>query len=123
MNLWKSGHWLTPTDVGYLDQHYDTLVSGESVLASVSKLVPHWDDVQLRNHLSAFLFRTHEEVAKSAAILSGGEKVRLTLAQIAALTPRLLIFDEVTNNLDLETKKHVEEVLQKYPWRNHSGFS
>ena len=34
---------------------------------------------------------------------------------IAAKTPRLLILDEITNNLDLETKEHVVQILQKYP--------
>ena len=34
---------------------------------------------------------------------------------IAAKTPRMLILDEITNNLDLETKEHVIQVLQQYP--------
>ena len=46
--------------------------------------------------------------------VSGGEKVRLSLAQIAAKTPALLILDEITNNLDLETKAHVIQILQGY---------
>lgn len=50
-----------------------------------------------------------------AAQLSGGEKARLSLAQIAARTPKLLILDEITNNLDLETRGHVIEVLKNYP--------
>ncbi len=37
------------------------------------------------------------------------------LAQIAAKTPRLLILDEITNNLDLETHQYVIEVLKNYP--------
>jgi ATPase subunit of ABC transporter with duplicated ATPase domains len=37
------------------------------------------------------------------------------LAQIAAQTPKLLVLDEITNNLDLETKGHVIEVLRDYP--------
>ena len=47
--------------------------------------------------------------------LSGGEKARLSLAQIAAITPKLLILDEITNNLDLETRDHVIQVLKDYP--------
>ena len=34
---------------------------------------------------------------------------------VAAKTPRLLILDEITNNLDLETKEHVIQVLKQYP--------
>ena len=47
--------------------------------------------------------------------LSGGEKVRLSLSVMSAITPMLLILDEITNNLDLETRQHVIEVLKEYP--------
>lgn len=47
--------------------------------------------------------------------LSGGEKVRLSLALIAAKPPKLLLLDEVTNNIDLETKEHLAQVLNDYP--------
>ncbi len=47
--------------------------------------------------------------------LSDGEKVRLSLAQIAAKVSKFLILDEITNNLDLETKNHVIQVLKSYP--------
>ncbi len=43
--------------------------------------------------------------------LSGGKQVRLSLAQIAASTPKLLILDEIANNPDLETRRHVIEAL------------
>lgn len=41
--------------------------------------------------------------------------MRLYLAQIAAKTPKLLILDEITNNLDLETREHVIQVLKNFP--------
>lgn len=37
------------------------------------------------------------------------------MAKIAALTPNLLILDEITNNLDLEGRAHVIQVLKEYP--------
>jgi ATPase subunit of ABC transporter with duplicated ATPase domains len=61
------------------------------------------------------LFRKNEEVNAFVSTLSGGEKARLSLAQIAAKIPKLLILDEITNNLDLETKEHVAQVLRAYP--------
>ena len=47
--------------------------------------------------------------------------------KIAAVMPRILILDEPTNNLDLETKEHVINVLKNYPGANiaishDSGF-
>ncbi|KJV90063.1 ATP-binding cassette domain-containing protein [Rickettsia bellii] len=47
--------------------------------------------------------------------LSGGEKARLSLAKIAASLPKLLVLDEITNNLDLETKEHIIQILKSYP--------
>lgn len=113
----KSGHWLLPKriDIGYLDQHYNTLSMGQSVYETISACVPAWPHAEIRCHLNDFLFRKNEEVNALVEQLSGGEKVRLCLAYIAAMTPSLLILDEITNNLDLETKTHVVEVLKEYP--------
>lgn len=113
----KTGAWYTlkREGIGYLDQHYRTLDLLKSVLETMSEIVPHWSYSEIRNHLNDFLFRKKEEVTAQVKALSGGEKVRLSLAQIAAKTPQLLILDEITNNLDLETKAHVIQVLQCYP--------
>ncbi|MDQ2995037.1 MAG: ATP-binding cassette domain-containing protein, partial [Pseudomonadota bacterium] len=116
-NVMKSGLWLSPkrNDFGYLDQHYATLDTKKSVLESLQECVPKWQFSDYRFHLADFLFRSNEEVTAKVASLSGGEKVRLTLALVAAKTPRLLILDEITNNLDLETREHVIQVLREYP--------
>lgn len=113
----KSGHWHVPSseDIGYLDQHYGTLDPYKTAFETIHDLVPAWTHGELRKHLNDFLFRKNEEVNAFIKTLSGGEKARLSLAQIAAKTPRLLILDEVTNNLDLETRDHVIQVLKDYP--------
>jgi len=102
----KSGDWIVPKqeDIGYLDQHYSTLLPQRSVLQNVELLVPAWPREEIRRHLNDFLFRKNEDVLRLVATLSGGEKARLSLAQIAAKTPRLLVLDEVTPNPDLEEK-------------------
>ncbi|MDZ4322867.1 MAG: ATP-binding cassette domain-containing protein, partial [Alphaproteobacteria bacterium] len=113
----KSGHWCAPNreDMGYLDQHYSTLDPQKTVLETIHDLVPTWTHGDIRRHLNDFLFRKNEEVNAFVKTLSGGEKARLSLAQIAAKTPKLLILDEITNNLDLETRDHVIQVLKEYP--------
>ena len=113
----KSGNWYAPkiSDIGYLDQHYGTLSPEKTVLETIAELVPTWSHIEVRSHLNDFLFRKNEEVNALVSTLSGGEKARLSLAQIAAKTPKLLILDEITNNLDLETKYHVIQVLKAYP--------
>ena len=65
--------------------------------------------------MNDFLFSKNEEIEARVSTLSGGEKARLSLAQIAAFTPKLLILDEMTNNLDLTTRDHVIQVLKGYP--------
>ncbi len=74
-----------------------------------------WSHAEIRRHLNDFLFRKNEEVNALVSTLSGGEKARLSLVQIAAKTPKLLILDEITNSLDLETRDHVIQVLKNYP--------
>ncbi|MCD8524947.1 MAG: ATP-binding cassette domain-containing protein [Gammaproteobacteria bacterium] len=64
---------------------------------------------------NGFLFFNNEEIYAKAAVLSGGERARLCLAQISARSPALLVLDEITNNIDLETREHIIQVLKAYP--------
>jgi ATPase subunit of ABC transporter with duplicated ATPase domains len=113
----KTGDWhvIKREDIGYLDQHYGTLNPHKTALEIIADLVPHLTHTEIRRHLNDFLFRKNEEVTALVRTLSGGEKARLSLAQIAAKPPKLLILDEITNNLDLETKEHVVQTLKAYP--------
>ncbi len=113
----RAGEWYTPKseDIGYLDQHYATLDSDSTPYALIANSVPRWTPAEIRCHLNDYLFRKNEEVNSQVQMLSGGEKMRLSLALISAKTPRLLILDEVTNNLDLETRAHMIAVLRAYP--------
>jgi ATPase subunit of ABC transporter with duplicated ATPase domains len=112
----KAGEWSVPkrSEIGYLDQHYSSLDPQKTVLEIIQDQVD-WAHAEIRKHLNAFLFRKNEEVNALVTHLSGGEKARLALAQLAAKTPKLLILDEVTNNIDLETRSHMVEVLKAYP--------
>ena len=112
-----TGNWsvVNLDKIGYLDQSYATLSERKTVFETIKDSVSEWDDKKIRSHLNDFLFRKNEEVQKTVKMLSGGERVRLCLAQIAAKTPELLLLDEITNNIDLETRNHVIQVLKKYP--------
>lgn len=113
----RSGNWFVPklSDIGYLDQHYDNVDSNKTVLDNVLMYFSWRTHAEVRAHLNDFIFRKNEEVMALSSTLSGGEKARLSLACIAAKTPKLLILDEITNNLDLETREHVIQVLKDYP--------
>ena len=112
----KTGAWnvLRQESIGYLDQHYLTLDKDKTVLNVMQTQASNWSHAEIRKHLNHFLFRKNEEINTTVSNLSGGEKARLSLALIAALAPKLLILDEITNNLDLETREHVIQVLNDY---------
>jgi ATPase subunit of ABC transporter with duplicated ATPase domains len=109
-----SWHIPAPSVIGYLDQHYATLDASKTVLETV-KAISTLADAQLRRLLNDFLFRKNEEVNTLVQALSGGEKARLALACIALQQPPILILDEVTNNLDIQTRQHVIEVIRQFP--------
>ncbi|CAM2964164.1 ABC-F family ATP-binding cassette domain-containing protein [Legionella worsleiensis] len=117
IQIHRTGEWITPkcSTVGYLDQHYQHLNPEETVLDLMMNKMPHASHAEIRTHLNDFLFRKNEEVEIKVKNLSGGEKARLSLALIAASPPKLLILDEITNNVDLDTRTHIIEVLREFP--------
>jgi ATPase subunit of ABC transporter with duplicated ATPase domains len=113
----REGTWLAPPpeDIGYLDQHYENLDPRRSAVEIIAEANKGWTAIEIRKHLSDFLFRKNEEVRTAAACLSGGERARLSLAKIAARPPKLLLLDEITNNIDLETRRQIGDILSRYP--------
>ena len=113
----RKGDWYVPkaSEIGYLDQHYGNLNPEQSALEVIAEANSSWSHAEIRKHLNDFLFHQNEEVNTAMKHLSGGEKARLSLAKIAANVPKLLILDEITNNIDLETKNHIAEILRGYP--------
>lgn len=111
----RQGDWKVPAKVGYLNQQYGTLDEDQIAFEIIQNAAKEWSDRQIRDHLSRFLFQKTEEVETLVSSLSGGEKARLCLAQLSAQSPSFLILDEVTNNLDSQTRNHVIQVLQAYP--------
>lgn len=117
VTVWHKGDWQLPkpNHIGYLEQHYKNLEPNKSVEEIIKDKNPSLDSKEIRKHLNSFLFRKNEEVLAKVNTLSGGEKARLSLAQIAANPPKLLILDEITNNVDIETKEYIISVLRDYP--------
>jgi ATP-binding cassette subfamily F protein uup len=65
-------------------------------------------------YMKDFLF-TPEQARTKVGVLSGGERGRLTLAVALAKPSNLLVLDEPTNDLDLETLELLQELLADYP--------
>ncbi|CAA9423577.1 MAG: Bis-ABC ATPase YheS [uncultured Rubrobacteraceae bacterium] len=71
------------------------------------------DAPEARDLLGAFLF-SGGDVFKKVSALSGGERNRLSLAEIVVSGANLLLLDEPTNNLDIPAREALEEALLGY---------
>lgn len=84
-----------------------------TVWEEVQSVPSQANDQERRNLLGAFLF-SGGDIYKPVAVLSGGEKSRLTLLKILLLGFNFLVLDEPTNHLDLKTKEIFQEALLQY---------
>jgi ABC transport system ATP-binding/permease protein len=104
--------------VAYFDQMREQLDPDKSVIETIS---PGSDWIEIgreRKHvvtyLGDFLFSSQRANSPVKA-LSGGERNRLLLARLFARTANVLVMDEPTNDLDIESLELLEDTLQGYP--------
>jgi ATP-binding cassette subfamily F protein uup len=108
----------TNLSVAYFDQMRGAL-DLQATLADTISPGSEWVEIagtrkHVMSYLGDFLFspaRANAEVSS----LSGGERNRLLLARLFALPANVLVLDEPTNDLDIETLELLEELLQNYP--------
>ncbi|MFI6875949.1 ribosomal protection-like ABC-F family protein [Streptomyces sp. NPDC050400] len=101
--------------IAYLSQRLDTLPLDRTVAQCMADYAPHKPEAERLTLLARFLFRgaaAHLPVGS----LSGGERLRATLACVlgAEPAPQLLLLDEPTNNLDLDSVEQLEGALNSY---------
>ena len=98
--------------LAYQDQQLARLNDSKTVLQEAMDTTG-LDAPEARDLLGAFLF-SGEHVFKKVRSLSGGERNRLSLAEIVVSGANLLLLDEPTNNLDIPAREALEEALLKY---------
>jgi ATP-binding cassette, subfamily F, member 3 len=98
--------------IGYLAQQFD-MTNPSARLIDVFREDLSLAEGEARHALAQFLFYGHD-VFKRVGNLSGGEKMRLRLAQLMHQQCNVLILDEPTNHLDIESREVLEETLEKF---------
>lgn len=108
----------TNLEVAYFDQLHAQLDDEKSVRANVGD-GSDWVEICGRKrhvigYLADFLF-TQDQVDGLVSRLSGGERNRLVLARLFTKPSNVLVMDEPTNDLDIETLELLEDLLMDYP--------
>ncbi|HWS77215.1 MAG TPA: ATP-binding cassette domain-containing protein, partial [Thermomonas sp.] len=108
----------TQLQVAYFDQYRATLREDWNAIENVAEgrefVEVGGKQKHIIGYLQDFLF-TPERARAPITRLSGGERNRLLLARLFAQPSNLLVMDEPTNDLDVETLELLEELLADYP--------
>lgn len=108
----------TELQVAYLDQHRDVLDPSKSAADNVSggrdTVTFNGGERHIMSYLQDFLFQPARARGPITA-LSGGELGRLVLARLFAKPSNVLILDEPSNDLDIETLELLEHMIGEYP--------
>jgi len=107
----------TNLQISYFDQLREQLDENKTVLENVSKdndfVTINGKKRHIIGYLQDFLF-SPDQAYSYVSLLSGGERNRLLLARLFTRPSNLLVLDEPTNDLDMETLELLEDYLVKY---------
>lgn len=108
----------TNLQIAYFDQLRNRLDEDKTVKQNIAEdhdqVIINGQPRHIYGYLQDFLF-TPDRARTPVRVLSGGEKNRLLLAKLFTRPANLLILDEPTNDLDMETLDLLEELLLDYP--------
>ena len=102
--------------IGYFSQdQLDELTAGETVLDHVTQKLPKGTPQHKARGAAAAMGFSHEKVETKVEKLSGGEKVRLLLGLMSIDKPHVLILDEPTSHLDIDSREALIYALNDFP--------
>jgi ATP-binding cassette subfamily F protein 3 len=105
--------WGANVNLDYFDQELARLTNSAIVIDEMATAAPRATEGELRGYLARFLF-TGDDIYKSVAALSGGERSRLALAKLIYSKANVLVLDEPTNHLDIPSREALETALAEY---------
>lgn len=98
--------------IGYFSQHLTILNEEKSILEN-TQLTSKQNETLIRTVLARMNFR-NDDVYKKVNVLSGGEKVKVALAKLLLSDVNMLVLDEPTNFLDIQSLEAFETLMQNY---------
>ncbi|ALE72096.1 heme ABC transporter ATP-binding protein [Pseudonocardia sp. EC080610-09] len=99
--------------VGEIDQARGAFLGEQTLLRAFGEEVPDWPESEVRTLLAKYAL-TADQVLRTAASLSPGERTRAGLALLQARGVNLLVLDEPTNHLDLPAIEQLEQALDAF---------
>lgn len=99
--------------IGYFDQHGEGVDHRKTAFLEIQDSYPYLDNTAVRSALASYLFKG-DEVFKSIADMSGGERARVMLCKLGLKKANFLFLDEPTNHLDLPSREALELALKDY---------
>ncbi len=104
--------------LGYVDQSRDALDPDKTIFEEISEGIENLtlgeQSVPSRAYVSSFNFKGQDQ-QKRVGILSGGERNRVHLAKMIKRAGNVLLLDEPSNDLDVDTLRALEDGLEKFP--------
>jgi ATP-binding cassette subfamily F protein 3 len=97
--------------LGYFDQHHRNLDIRNTVFQQILAVTPMAPKGDIYGFLAKFQFRGEEDGDKPVAVLSGGERARLSMATLIRQGVNLLLLDEPTNHMDIPSMEAMEDAI------------
>lgn len=108
--------WSENVNLGYFAQdHSDAFADKKNLFDWMSECGQEGDDEQvIRGTLGRLLF-SGDDIKKTVDVISGGEQGRMLFGKLILQKPNVMLLDEPTNHMDMESIESLQMALEKYP--------